>query len=184
MPPGFNAVEPLNDRHETARFQCGKHVMDRFLRKFALANQGLDSSTTFVTCPNNEPRRVAGYYTLTGGSVDHAGAPDVITKDMPRYRIPVVTLARLAVDIEFRRPNMNPHLGQALLKDAFLRAARAASEVGMKAMLVDAIDEESRSFYERFGFEQSPTDPLQLFLPMAVIRASIEAAARSDDDRT
>ena len=109
--------------------------------------------------------------------MDHEEAPDLIRKGMPKYRIPVVVLARLAVDQRFRPPHMTVHLGTGLLKDAFIRAARAASNVGMKAMMVNAIDDAARGFYEKYGFAQSPTDPLQLFLPMSVIRASIEAAA-------
>jgi len=180
MPPGFNPIESLNEDHDVGRFNCGKRPLDRWLRKFALANQARDSSTTFVTCPVSDPRRVAGYYTLTGAGVEHENAPEQIRKDMPeQYTIPVIVLARLAVDIDFRPPTTNPHLGATLLRDAFFRAVRAASDVGMKALLVDAIDDEARKFYERFGFQQSPTDPLQLFLPMSVIRASIQAAAES-----
>jgi predicted N-acetyltransferase YhbS len=81
-------------------------------------------------------------------------------------------LARLAVDRAFQKMR----LGSALLKDSLLRTVKVASDTGIRALLVDALDEEARSFYEHFGFEQSPTNDLQLFLPMARIRASVVAA--------
>lgn len=81
-------------------------------------------------------------------------------------------LARLAVDQAFHKM----HLGSALLRDALIRTVRVSTDAGIRAMLVDALDEEARGFYEHFGFEQSPANDLQLFLPMSRIRASVVAA--------
>ena len=95
---------------------------------------------------------------------------------MPNYPIPVMLLARMAVDENFRRPIRKSRLGSALLKDALIRTVKVADDVGLRAMVVDALDADARGFYERFHFEQSPTHELQLFLPMTRIRASVVAA--------
>jgi GNAT superfamily N-acetyltransferase len=150
--------------------------MDNWLKKHALANQELGSSRTFVTCPDDDPSRVVSYYSLTFASVQHEDTPPGVRVGMPKYPIPVMLLARLAVDTDFRSPRRRTHLGSALLRDALLRTARAAEEGGLRAMMVDALHDEARRFYQRFGFEQSPTHELQLFLPMSRIRASLLAA--------
>ena len=141
-----------------------------------MANQELGSSRTFVTCPEDSPQRVVGYYSLTYASVQHEDTPPDVREGMPRYPIPVMLLARLAVDGDFRSPSRPTRLGSALLKDALIRAVRAAEEGGLRAVMVDALHDQARRFYERFGFEPSPTHEFQLFLPMARIRASLLAA--------
>lgn len=166
----------LAPEHDVSRFDCGKSSLNHWLQKYALSNQRLDSSKTYVTCPADDPTRVVGYYSLTVSSVQHFDAPAETREGMPRYPIPVMLLGRMGVDQEFRSPNRKTRLGSALLKDALLRSVRVAEEVGLRAMVVDALDEDARGFYERFQFEQSPTNELQLFLSMNRIRASLLAA--------
>jgi GNAT superfamily N-acetyltransferase len=113
--------------------------------------------------------RVVGYYALAAGSVEHEEVPARIRKGLARYPVPVILLARLAVDQQERGRG----LGAALLKDALTRAARAADEIGARAILVHAKDDEARSFYEHFDFEPSPSDPLHLFLLMKDLRALV-----------
>ena len=153
--------------------------MDRWLKRHALVNQELGSSRTFVTCPRVEPKRVVGYYSLTFASVQHEDTPANVQEGMPRFPIPVILLARLAVDLDFRAPQRTAHLGSALLKDALIRAVRASEQGGLRAVMVDALHESARNFYLRFGFEPSPTHELQLFLPMSRVRASLLAAWES-----
>jgi predicted N-acetyltransferase YhbS len=173
LPPGFLPVEPLDGGHDVSTFNSGKPPLDSWLQRYALANQRLDSSRTFVTCPDFNAKKVAGYYSLTVGSVQHEDSPRGVHERMPsRYPIPVMLLARLAVDQGFHKM----HLGSALMKDSLIRTVRVAADAGIRAMMVDALDDEARTFYEHFGFEQSPTNDLQLFLPIARIRASVIAA--------
>jgi GNAT superfamily N-acetyltransferase len=174
---GYLPTTLLSAAHDVGRFNCGKEQLDIFLRRYALKNQKLDSSQTWVTCPASAANRVVGYYSLAFGAVLHKDAPPYVTEGMPGYPIPVMLLAKLAVDREFRRPVQNLGLGSALLKDALTRTVQAAQIGGLRAMLVDAIDEEAIGFYRRFGFVASPTDRMQMFLPMAWIRASIEASS-------
>jgi len=155
---GF-AIEKLSVRHDVAHFECGKDELDRFLVRYALANQQANSAQTYVACGGN---RVFGYYSLTVGAVTRADSSERVKKSMPRYPIPVMILARLAVD-------QNAHgqgIGRALLKDALTRTAQAADIAGIRALLVHAKDDEARQFYEKFDFEPSPTDPYHLFLLM------------------
>ncbi len=105
-------------------------------------------------------QRVVGYYALAAASVEREEAPERVRKGLARHPIPVILLARLAVD----HREQGKGLGAALLKDALIRAAGAADEIGARAVLVHAKDDDARAFYERFDFDPSPTDPLHLFL--------------------
>lgn len=157
---GFGAVEKLGTDHDLTRFDCGKEPLNRFLRRFALINQRANSAQTYVVCC--EAKIVVGYHSLAVGAVEPAAAPVRVVKGLARQPVPVMLLARLAVDKSAQRAG----LGKALLKDALLRTAQAADIAGIRALLVHAKDEEAKAWYEKFDFEPSPTDPLHLFLLM------------------
>ena len=152
-------VEKLRADHELTAFDCGKEELNRFLQRFALANQQANSTQTYVACRD---KVVVGYYSLAVGAVAHAAATERVRKAMPRYPISVMILARLAVDAR----QAGQGLGKALLKDALLRTAQAADIAGIRALLVHAKDNDAKAFYEHFNFEPSPTDPYHLFLLM------------------
>ena len=152
-------VEKLRADHELTAFDCGKEELNRFLQRFALANQQANSTQTYVACRD---KVVVGYYSLAVGAVAHAAATERVRKAMPRYPISVMILARLAVDAR----QAGQGLGKALLKDALLRTAQAADIAGIRALLVHAKDNDAKAFYEHFDFEPSPTDPFHLFLLM------------------
>jgi GNAT superfamily N-acetyltransferase len=163
----LSGIEKLNSSHGIKSFKSGKHSLDLFLKRHALKNQEADSSQTYVVHRNGS---VAGYYSLTAGSVDRQDCPPGITAEMPGgYPIPVILLARLAVD----RMEQGRGLGSALLKDAFYRIASAAGIVGAGAVLVHAIDPEARAFYEHFDFEEFPAGTLHLMLSLKDVRAAI-----------
>jgi GNAT superfamily N-acetyltransferase len=128
-------------------------------------NQAGDAAQTYVV---HRGGQAVGYFSLAAGSIAAAEAPARIVKGLPKDRpIPVVLLARLAVD----RTEQGTKLGEALLKDALLRIERAADIAGARAVLVHAIDENARKFYEHFGFEATPIDPRTLVLHMKDLRA-------------
>ncbi len=166
--PGSNRlrIEKLTADHELGAFDCGEEALDRFLKRHALQAQGANSSQTYVACRG---RPVLGYYSLTVGSVAHAETPGRVKKAMPRHPIPVLILARLAV----QRDAQGQGLGKGLLKDALLRTDQAADIAGIRALLVHAKDDRARSFYARFDFEPSPTDPYHLFLLLKDLRRSL-----------
>lgn len=158
-------VEKLSAAHSVEAFDCGKEPLDRFLKRFALANQKAGSAQTYVVCRSDH--RVVGYYSLCVGAVEHAEAPERVGKGLARHPIPVMLLARLAVD----RSEQGQGLGKALLKDALLRTAQAADIAGIRALLVHAKDDEARAWYEALDFEPSPTDAYHLFLMLKDLRA-------------
>jgi len=164
--PSLSSVEPLSEAHDISQFDCGAHEsLNQWLRRFALTNQKSESARTYIVHRGN---CVVGYYSVSAGSVSVEEAPGRIAKGLARHPIPVILLARLAVD----KSEQGIGLGKALLKDALIRIARAADIVGARAVLVHAIDEPARKFYEHFGFEASPIHELQLMLLMKDLRAS------------
>lgn len=110
---------------------------------------------------------VVGYYSLAVGSVDPQAAPSRVMKGLARHPVPVMILARLAVDKEHQRKG----LGQALLRDALLRTAQAADIAGIRCVLVHAKDDAARQWYESWEFEPSPTDPYHLFLMLKDLKS-------------
>ena len=163
-PGGYSAVEKLTAAHDIDQFDCGEEPLNRFLKRFAITNQKTGSATTYVVCRDGV---VVGYYSLVVGAVEHEDAAVRVKKGMPGHPIPVMILARLAISKDIQRSG----LGRALLKDALLRTVQAADIAGIRALLVHAKDEKAREWYKQFDFEDSPTDPLHLFLLMKDIKA-------------
>ncbi len=162
----LSPVEKLDATHDVDSFECGEEPLDRFLKRFALANQKADSARTYVAC---QGLTVLAYYSLAAGAVEHADAPFRVGKGLARHPIPVMLLACLAVDLTWQGRG----LGKALVKDALLRTAAAADIAGIRALLVHAKDDEARGWYEALEFEPSPTDPYHLFLLMKDLRAML-----------
>ena len=162
----LKAPAPLTREHDCQAFDCGSEALDEYLRRFAWINQQAGAARTYVT---TRGRRVVGYYTLSYGSVEHERASPRIRKGLARHPIPVMVLARLAID----RREQGQGLGKGLLKDALLRTLQAADIAGLRAVIVHAKDEAARQFYERFGFERSPLDEFHLMLLMKDLRATI-----------
>ena len=165
--PPLSSVEAFSESHEVSRFDCGAHEsLNDWLKRFALTNQRNESARTYVVHRNGS---VVGYYSISAGSVSIEEAPTRIAKGLARHSIPVILLARLAVD----KDEKGAGLGKALLKDALARIAQAADIVGARAVLVHAIDEQARRFYEHFDFEPSPIHELQLMLLMKDLRRAL-----------
>lgn len=148
-------IEKLKRVHLLDGFDCGKEDLNRFLKRQAWNSQQAHSAQTYVLAKNLV---VSGYYSLAAGSVTHDGATERTRKGQARHPIPVILLARLAVDQSLQGEGVGP----ALLKDALLRAASAADTIGARALLVHAKDDNAKGFYEHFDFEPSPSDPYHL----------------------
>jgi GNAT superfamily N-acetyltransferase len=156
---------PLTGDHVIAGFCSGEASLDNWLRHRALINQHSFSSRTHVVC--NEERNI-GFYTLAAGSVERNEAPGNIARNAPDP-IPVIILARLAVDEDFSGLG----IGAGLLRDALLRTLTVAAEVGAKAVLTHALSEQAAIFYTKYGFTASPIDDLILMLPVKYIQAHL-----------
>lgn len=152
-------IEKLRREHSLDRFDCGKEGLNRFLKRQAWNTQQSHSAQTYVLAKDFVVR---GYYSLAAGSVRHEDATERVKKGRARHPIPVILLARLAVDVSLQGQGVGP----ALLKDALLRAASAADTIGARALLVHSKDEQAKGFYEHFDFEPSPSDPYHLLLSM------------------
>src|SRR5450759_3253453 len=158
-------IEKLSNDHDLSRFDCGNDALNLWLKRFAWANVQNDSARVYVA--HRRDRVVVGYHALTAGSVSRAEAPQRIGHGLAAHPIGVVVLGRLAVD----RSQQGKGLGITLLQDALLRAEHAADTVGVRAVLVQAIDASARSYYLRFGFSPSPVDEMRLMLLMKDLRA-------------
>ncbi len=150
--------EPITTAHDTESFSCGIPVLDEWLKRHALRNEGSGASRTFVVCSD---RRVIGYYALATGSVGHRNTPGKVRRNMPDP-VPVMVLGRLAVDQQWQHAG----LGRNLLRDAVLRTLSVSQQAGIKALLVHALSEDAKTYYVRYGFQVSPLDPMTLIVSM------------------
>lgn len=153
----LHAPQPLTAEHQLLRFNCGETSLDEWLKRRALLNQNNGASRTFVVVDENQ--LVMGYYALAAGAVHHQDATRSIRQNMPDP-IPVMVLARLAVDIQAQ----GMQLGAGLLRDAVDRCLSVAKNTGVRALLVHALHERAKQFYLYFGFQASPVHPLTLML--------------------
>lgn len=160
----LQAPEPIGPAHDVSDFDCGRPVLDDWLKRSALKNEASDASRTYVVC---EDGHVAGYYCLATGSVARREAPGAVRRNMPEP-IPVMVIGRLAVDRRFQGRG----LGSGLLRDAVLRTLRAGEIAGLRAILVHALDDEAARFYRGHGFVPSPIDDLVLMLKLDAVRAA------------
>jgi GNAT superfamily N-acetyltransferase len=160
-------IEKLQRAHNVENFDCGQDALNRFLTRYALQNQQAEASQTYVALSADE---VIGFYTLVVGQVEHANAPERLTKGLARHPVPIMLLARLATALRWQGKG----IGSGLLKDAMLRTLQAANIAGIRAFAVHAKDEQARMFYERFDLIASPTDPFHLFLLLKDVRAFLQ----------
>lgn len=153
----LSAPQPLDARHRLEEFDCGKPALTDWLLRHARQAQGSGSARTFVVCDGD---RVAGYFSLTVGQIDTLEAPERVRRGMGQYPIPLVILARLAVDLDYQGQG----LGFSLLQDAIHRTITIAEQAGIRALLTHPIDAKAEAFYRRFGFEPTPVRERQLIL--------------------
>ena len=156
----------LESSHDTSRFDCGVEPLNEYLVKFAYINNQNRSARTYVATRNQQ---VVGYYTLTPGSIIRENVPKRVSKGLANHPVPVIIIARLAVDIADRGKG----LGKGLLRNAFIRILRASDIIGGRAVLVHAKDVKAKAFYEHFGFESSPIDQFHLYLLLKDIKKTV-----------
>lgn len=170
--PRFSDPQPLSGEHRINGFESGVGSLDIWLVKHARAAAGAGSARTYVVL-DQEQERVVGYHALSLASIEHADATERAKKGMPKNPIPALLLARIAVD----KTVQGKGIGAFLLKDAMTRALSVAEQAGMRMLLVHAVNNEARSFYEHFGFEASPTDAMNLQLLIKDIRFALDKQA-------
>ena len=166
MPDALKRPEPLTPQHDVDVFDCGHEPLNTCLKRFAWMNQQAGAAKTYVS---TRGEKVVGYYSLAYGSVEPATVSARIRQGLARHPIPVMVLARLAVD----HTEQGHGLGKGLLKDALLRTLQAADIAGLRAIVVHAKDKQARAFYEKFDFVRSPIDEFHLMLLIKDVRKLI-----------
>lgn len=160
----LGAPRPLAAAHLLDGFLCGEASLDGWLKRRALANQMSGATRTFVVA--DQDGRVYGYYAMAAGAVSHQMATSGVRRNMPEP-IPVMVLARLAVDHRAQ----GVKLGAALLQDAVNRAVAVSQNAGVRALLVHALHDRAKQFYEHYGFQASPQHPMTLMLRLNTVKA-------------
>lgn len=158
---------PIEASDRTADLDSGEESLDRYLASRALTNHLADLARCYV-CIDADTDAVLGYYTLSAVAVEHADLPGKVRRNAPNP-VPAVLMGRLAVDASAQGIG----LGRFLVRDAILSTLAAADRVGVRMLLVHAIDDRAAGFYEKLGFKRSPTDPLHLFVLLADARRSL-----------
>ena len=160
------APEPLASHHDLEPFASGVDSLDQWLRRRALKNQATGASRTFVVC---EGRRVMAYYALAASAVAVEAASGRFRRNMPDP-IPVAVLGRLAIDQSYQGQG----IGRALVRDVGLRLLNAAEILGIRGVLVHAISDAARAFYEAVGFRPSPKDPMMLMVGLHDLKSALD----------
>jgi len=161
-------IEKLRPDRQIASFDCGREELNRYLSRYAWTNRQAGAAQTYVGLVGDA---VIGYHNLAVGRVSRDEAPERLTKGLARHPVPIMLLARLAVDRRWHGQGV----GKALLKDAMQRTLQAADIAGIRAFAVHAKEEEARNFYRKFDFIASPTDPMHLFVLLKDVRRIIAA---------
>jgi GNAT superfamily N-acetyltransferase len=152
---------------DATSFSCGQPLLDEYIRRYASQDVRRNVARVFMATPENDSHHLAGFFTLSAGSVSCSELPESLAKKLPRYPVPVALIGRLAVDTEFQGKG----LGSILLADVCQKVANASAMLAMAGIVVDAKDAAAASFYRHFGFQPLPGQPDRLLLPATAYRA-------------
>lgn len=155
---------PISSEDDVSQFECGEESLDDWLRRLALRSEGASARTYVV----RDRGRVVGYYCLATGGISRSNLPRRIRHGLPDP-VPVMVLGRLAVDLQYQRSG----IGGGLLKDALLRTLQVSEKVGVRALLVHAINDAAKAFYAAYGFVEFPTGTRTLFLPLETMARAL-----------
>jgi predicted GNAT family N-acyltransferase len=158
-------IEPLNLTHARMGFQCGVEALDRYLKKQAKQDIKRRISRVFVATKPDNPKAVIGYYTLSTLSIELNQLPDNLARKLPKHPVPAALIGRLAISSAAQGQGV----GKLLLADAIKRTLAVSDQIAIYAMVVDAISDNAKEFYEQFGFTRLSDDSPRLFLPLKSI---------------
>ncbi|MGH9835083.1 MAG: GNAT family N-acetyltransferase [Blastocatellia bacterium] len=154
-------IVPLSPEYDRSLFDCGEPELNDYLKPYAGQHGRKRQSRTFIAV-EDDGNRIGGYYTLSSASIKF----EIVPENVPRHPVPAVVLGRLAADREKRGQG----LGSVLLADAVKRVVATSEQIGIYAIVVDALNEQVKSFYLHYGFRELLDDPLHLFLPLRAAR--------------
>ncbi len=161
--PDLAPPAPITAGLDVSNFDSGEVSLNGWLKRRAFKNHAAGASRCFVLCAGAE---VIGYYCLSAGAISHESAAKAMRRNMPDP-LPVLLLGRLAVD----KRHHNQGIGQALLRDAMLRAINVSGHAGVFALLVHALSDQAKQFYRSRGFVPSPLQPMTLMMTLETVRA-------------
>ncbi|MDF1582234.1 MAG: GNAT family N-acetyltransferase [Methyloprofundus sp.] len=155
-------INSLNTDHLRKAFDCGESTLNTYLHRYAGQNIKNRINRVFIASPIDSEKTVAGYYTLSAGSIGADDLPLEQKRRLPNYPIPVALLGRLAIDKAYQ----GQRFGSILLADAVQRVEQASEILAVYAIVVDALNPAVVKFHQAFGFIPFTDQPLKLFLPM------------------
>ncbi|MGK7901932.1 MAG: GNAT family N-acetyltransferase [Hormoscilla sp.] len=161
---------PLDGSVNRDNFDCGISELNEYLKLYAKQNHRKGIATTFVAIPETGNREVGGYYSVSMSEIKREELPQVYRKGLPRYPVPAMRIGKLAVD----RAMQGKGLGKILLMECFRKAVRLSTEVGIFAIAVDALNEEAKAFYLKYGFTPLEDNQLSLFIPVRTVLTVVE----------
>lgn len=151
---------------DTASFSCGKPELDEYICRYASQDLKRNLARVFIATPTDDSAQLAGFYTLSAGSVSCTEIPEALAKTLPKYPVPVALLGRLAINTRFQTQG----LGAILLADACQKVAKASATLAVAGIIVDAKDANGESFYQHFGFIPLPGKAGWLLLPISAFK--------------
>ncbi len=154
-------IAPLAEGSDASAFRCGRAALDEYILRYASQDVRRNLARVFVATPPDNPARIAGYFTLSAGSVACSDLPLALARKLPKYPIPVALIGRLAVDSGFHGKG----LGAILLADACRKVVQASSVMAVAGIVVDAKDATAARFYAHFGFAPMPGQTDRMLLP-------------------
>jgi len=160
-------IRPLDADIDLTSFRCGSKPLDEYIRRYASQDIRKNVARVFVATPTNDSKQLAGFFTLSAGSVNCSSLPASLARKLPRYPVPVALIGRLAVDNE----SQGQGLGSILLADACQKVSQASSVLAVVGIIVDAKDDKAITFYEHFGFIPLPSQAGRLLLPASVFQS-------------
>lgn len=159
-------IRALDSSVNTDVFQCGRESLDDYIRRYASQDVRRNVARVFIATPENDPQLLAGFFTLSAGSVTCSSLPAALARKLPHYPVPVALVGRLAVDAKFQGKG----LGSILLADACQKVSQASAVLAVVGIIVDAKDVAAVAFYEHFGFISLPGQADRLILPAATFQ--------------
>ncbi len=160
-------IKPFDATVDTAGFQCGSGPLDEYIRRYASQDVRRNVARVFVATPESDPQQLAGYFTLSAGSVNCSNLPATLARKLPRYPVPVALIGRLAVDSKFQGKG----LGSILIADACQKVTQASAILAVAGIIVDAKDDNAIAFYKHFGFIPLQGQAERMMLPASVFQS-------------
>jgi GNAT superfamily N-acetyltransferase len=169
-------IRRLEEQDAVEPFDCGDEPLNNYLKRHAWANQQKSSiGVTYVAVDEGAPSSVIGYFTLATASVPRDAFPKKHVRGLPPYELPLILLARLAVDRRFSGKG----LGHALISEVFKIALRVADDVGCRCIIADAYRDRV-NWYARYGFVAlegaAESSPHRMFLDIRTIRMALKSS--------